>query len=388
MKNNLLSIYIHWPFCESKCPYCDFNSHVLKSISEKNWVDGIVHELNRYKNLLDYQGVKSIFFGGGTPSLMSGSSVDTIINTIQKLWTLNEDCEITLEANPSSSEAARFLDYKNAGVNRLSIGLQALNDKDLKTLGRKHSYQEGLKAYECGLKIFDKVSADLIYARPHQTLDEWQKELHSILHYKPTHLSLYQLTIEPGTLFENLYKRGDLKIPHDQLAYDFYELTDQMTSAQGLHSYEISNYAVSGFESIHNQTYWNYQPYLGVGPGAHSRLSLGTNLPSSTQTYHAIHQYKAPLTWKNSLQANSHADASNIALTPVEMFEEQIMVGLRLKKGILKSQLIRPLNEQEHSHYSHLIKENYAIETDDRLMLTDSGRLLLNSVLGYFLNTD
>lgn len=385
MTSSLFSIYIHWPFCESKCPYCDFNSHVLKSISEESWMNGIIQELQRYQKLIDYKTVKSVFFGGGTPSLISGPTIERIIHTIQKLWNVSTDCEITLEVNPSSSEASRFKDYKTAGVNRLSIGLQALNEKDLKVLGRKHSYTEGLKAYETALPIFDRVSADLIYARPHQTLAEWEKELAFILQYNPTHLSLYQLTIEPGTLFENLYKRGDLKIPHDQLAYDFYKLTHEMTRDAGLHTYEISNYSSQGFESRHNLTYWDYQPYLGVGPGAHSRICLNQ---SKSHYYSAIHQHKAPLTWQNSLQNHQHADASILELTDSEMFEEQIMVGLRLKKGILKKDLLRPFNQSETKRFAHLIKENYAIEAEDYYTLTDSGRLLLNSVLGYFLNTD
>lgn len=385
MTSSLFSIYIHWPFCESKCPYCDFNSHVLKSISEESWMKGIIQELQRYRSILDYKTVKSIFFGGGTPSLISGSTIERIIQTIQKLWSLSPNCEITLEANPSSSEASRFQDYKSAGVNRLSIGLQALSEKDLKTLGRRHSYTEGIKAYEMALPIFDRISADLIYARPHQTLKEWEKELAFILQYNPTHLSLYQLTIEPGTLFENLYKRGDLQIPHDQLAYDFYKLTHEMTLDAGLHAYEISNYSAPDFESRHNLTYWNYQPYLGVGPGAHSRIHIN---PSKPHVYSAIHQHKAPLTWQNSLQEHQHADASILELTDSEMFEEQVMVGLRLKKGILKKDLLRPFSHREAKRFEHLIKENYAIETEDYYTLTPSGRLLLNSVLGYFLNTD
>src|ERR1700742_249717 len=270
-------IYVHWPFCAAKCPYCDFNSHVRTAIDEGGWVDAIERELDWTAQAqgADRPTVETIFFGGGTPSLMQGRSVAHVLEKISRLWRLTNDIEITMEANPASADAARFADYRAAGVNRLSLGMQALNDADLKFLGRLHNAAEAHAALDLAMQNFERVSLDLIYARPGQSDAQWREELKQALAFGTDHLSLYQLTIEPETPYALLHKSGQLQIPNDDIAAGLYETTQELAEAAGLPAYEISNHARPGQESRHNLIYWRYGDYARVGPGAHGRVDLG-----------------------------------------------------------------------------------------------------------------
>ncbi|HZV21807.1 MAG TPA: radical SAM family heme chaperone HemW, partial [Hyphomicrobiales bacterium] len=270
-----LAVYVHWPYCQSKCPYCDFNSHVRRSISEEQFVAAAVWELRHYASQTRGRPVASVFFGGGTPSLMLPQSVGLLLDEIAALWRMQDGCEITLEANPSSVEAQRFAGYRLAGVNRISVGVQSFDEDALRFLGRLHSAAEARQALEIAQRYFDRMSFDLIYARPDQSVGSWRAELASALGLAHGHLSLYQLTIERETAFFDLERRGKLKVPDRELAAGLYELTQEMCEAAGLPAYEISNHAAPGFESRHNLNYWRYGDYAGVGPGAHGRITVG-----------------------------------------------------------------------------------------------------------------
>lgn len=382
--SDVFSLYIHWPFCESKCPYCDFNSHVLRSVSEETWVDAIVAEMTRTHAIMQPRLLRSIFFGGGTPSLMTPCAVEKIITAAITLWPTTPNLEISMEANPGSVEAERFKGYHLAGVNRLSLGIQALNDADLKTLGRKHSVAESLKALSIAQQTFDRVSFDLIYARPHQTLKAWADELSFALSFGTEHLSLYQLTIEPGTAFASIHQRGELVIPAENEAYHLFQLTDTLTTEKGLPSYEISNHARAGAECQHNLTYWHYGDYVGVGPGAHGRIHLNDN-----NARVATQQIKAPELWARAVLEKGTGDQSMMSLTVEEQFQEQLMMGLRLKSGIDQATLVRPFTVDEHNRLSTLQNEGLlapAAHSQQRLQLTAKGLLLLNAVLRYLLD--
>ncbi len=377
----MFSLYIHWPFCESKCPYCDFNSHVLRSVSEEAWVDAIIAELTRTHRMMQSDTLCSIFFGGGTPSLMTPGAVERVITAATMLWQVVPNLEISMEANPGSVEAERFTGYRQAGVNRLSLGIQALNDDDLKTLGRKHSVVEALKALDIAQNTFKRVSFDLIYARPHQTLEAWEKELSFALSFGTEHLSLYQLTIEPGTAFAPLYQRGELVIPAENEAYHLFKLTNMLTQEKGLPTYEISNHARIGAECQHNLTYWNYGDYVGVGPGAHGRIhQIQDGFRVATQ------QIKAPELWARAVTEKGSGDQSVISLTIEEQFQEQLMMGLRLKTGIDQTALVRSFTEKEKERLLMLQTEGLLMpltHAHKRLQLTPKGLLLLNAVLRY-----
>ncbi len=269
-----LAVYIHWPYCELKCPYCDFNSYARRSISEEQYIDAALRELEHYAPQTVGRSITSVFFGGGTPSLMNAASVGAVLDRVAALWPVDADCEITLEANPSSVESARFAGYRAAGVNRVSLGVQSLSDEQLRFLGRLHSAEEARAALQIAGQHFERMSFDLIYARPQQTEAEWRQELLEALNYARGHLSLYQLTIEPQTAFFDLHRRGRLRIPDDDLAAGLYELTQEICEGAGLPAYEVSNHAAPGQESRHNLTYWRYGDYLGIGPGAHGRLHV------------------------------------------------------------------------------------------------------------------
>ena len=417
MMSPTFSLYIHWPFCESKCPYCDFNSHVLRTITEDMWIEAIIHEMTRTRDLMEPRTLRSIFFGGGTPSLMSPEAVAAVINAATTLWPTTPNLEISMEANPGSVEAARFAGYRQAGVNRLSIGIQALNDADLKALGRKHSAAEALKALEIAQNTFDRVSFDLIYARMNQTLDAWRDELATALSFGTEHLSLYQLTIEPGTAFAPLHKRGELVIPEENEAYHLFQLTQEMTEAAGLPGYEVSNHARPGKECQHNLTYWNYGDYVGVGPGAHGRIHLANNRLVSNllknvypadvirgskclDQVRAIHnvkfrkmsndrvatqQIKAPELWHKAVSEKGTGDQSVIELTPEEQFKERLLMGLRLKTGIDVSSLGRAFTESEQNRLLALRNEGLLMTGESRLQLTAKGTLVQNAVLAYVL---
>ncbi|OFW95926.1 MAG: coproporphyrinogen III oxidase, partial [Alphaproteobacteria bacterium RIFCSPHIGHO2_12_FULL_45_9] len=266
-------IYIHWPFCKSKCPYCDFNSHVSEAIDHKRWMQSYLKEIDYWANLTEGRVVDTVFFGGGTPSLMQSETVAEILAHIQKKWRVSNDWEVTLEANPTSFETEKFRDFYAAGVNRVSIGVQSLYEADLKFLGREHSPDQARFAIAEAQKIFPRVSFDLIYARPKQTLDAWRTELSEALQMASGHLSMYQLTIERGTPFHTRHARGEFKIPEQDLAADLYDVTQDMMGQAGYPAYEISNHAIVGQESRHNLIYWRYDDYVGVGPGAHGRLT-------------------------------------------------------------------------------------------------------------------
>src|SRR3954469_24397344 len=321
--DDAFGVYVHWPFCAAKCPYCDFNSHVRTAVDEDGWVDGILSELDWVaENQTVRPVVETIFFGGGTPSLMSGNSVGRILQKIAALWPMANDPEITLEANPASADAARFADYRAAGINRVSLGVQALNDADLKKLGRLHDVAEAKAALKLAMANFSRVSLDLIYARPDQTDAEWRKELQQALSFGTDHLSLYQLTIEPETPYALLHRKGALKIPDDDLAAGLYETTQELTEAVGLPAYEISNHARPGAESRHNLIYWRYGDYAGVGPGAHGRLSLGGGR-TATATI------RQPERWQDAVQKDGRAFADFLEVPDGDAAREHLLMNLR-----------------------------------------------------------
>ncbi len=317
-------VYIHWPFCKAKCPYCDFNSHVRhEAVDHMRFAEALVRELAHMKAIAPDKIVTSIFFGGGTPSLMPPAAVATVLDAIASLWPVASDTEITLEANPTSVEAANFRGYRAAGVNRVSVGVQSLNEADLKALGRQHSPEEALAAFRLAAKIFPRVSFDMIYARPDQSVAAWREELNQALGEQQGHMSLYQLTIEPETRYFDLFQSGKLVIPDDDLAIALYETTQEMTQAAGLQAYEISNHAKPGHESRHNLTYWRYHDYAGVGPGAHGRLNG-----------QALACEKYPESWLKLVEAHGHGLKEFHALTPTEQAPEYLLMGLRISEGI------------------------------------------------------
>ena len=318
-----LALYIHWPFCVSKCPYCDFNSHVRESVDQAAWRAALLQDMAHEAGLLPGRRVGSIFFGGGTPSLMPPVTVAALIAAAEGHWGFTPDVEITLEANPSSVEAARFADLAGAGVNRISLGLQALDDASLVFLGRAHDVAEGLDALETAQRHFDRVSFDLIYARPEQSLDDWQTELGRAISFGTEHLSLYQLTIEPGTRFATLVAQGTLKPVNPDHGADLFELTRQMTAAAGIPAYEISNHARPGRESRHNLTYWRYGDYAGIGPGAHGRRSTLATV-----------RHKKPENWIGAVARNGHGLQTEEQLPPAERAREALMMGMRLGEGV------------------------------------------------------
>jgi oxygen-independent coproporphyrinogen-3 oxidase len=330
--DKMFGIYVHWPFCKSKCPYCDFNSHVSEAVDHTAWREAYTKEIEYTASLTKGREVTSIFFGGGTPSLMEPATVQSILNDIYKNWTVAENVEITLEANPTSIEAQKFIEFKAAGINRVSIGVQSLSDKDLKFLGREHNGSEAVEALKLADSLFDRFSFDLIYARPNQNVDEWCAELTQALNYAKGHLSLYQLTIEQGTPFYIQHGRGDFTIPEQDLAADLYEVTQDIMNAVNMPAYEISNHALAGQESIHNLTYWRYEDYAGIGPGAHGRLTLD-GVKQATRTH------RAPDIWLQRVQENGHGYHDFETVDRQGRFTECLMMGVRLKEGLSISHL-------------------------------------------------
>ncbi|MEH3100829.1 radical SAM family heme chaperone HemW [Sphingomonas adhaesiva] len=318
-----LALYVHWPFCVSKCPYCDFNSHVREQVDQQRWRDALLADLAHEAALLPGCRLGSIFFGGGTPSLMPPSTVAAIIDAATTAWTPGGDVEITLEANPSSVEAARFADLAAAGVNRVSLGLQALDDTALAFLGRAHDVREGLGALDVAQAAFARVSIDLIYARPDQPLAAWEAELARALAFGTEHLSLYQLTIEPGTRFATEAAAGRLTIPDGDAAADLFDLTRAMTAAAGRPAYEISNHARPGAESRHNLAYWRYRDYAGIGPGAHGRRHRLASV-----------RRRKPENWLAAVDRNAHGIESEEPLAPETRAAEALLMGLRLAEGV------------------------------------------------------
>jgi len=377
------AVYVHWPFCLAKCPYCDFNSHVRERIEQDRWRTALLTELDHYAAQAPGRTVTSIFFGGGTPSLMEPATVGAVIDRIAKRWLLDPDIEITLEANPTSVEAHKFQGFRSAGVNRVSLGIQALDDASLKFLGRQHSAGEALEAIELAARNFDRYSFDLIYARPGQTVKSWQAELDRALGFAADHLSVYQLTIEQGTQFATLHARGDFILPDDELAGELYELTQAHLSAAGMPSYEISNHAHPGQASRHNLTYWRYGDYVGVGPGAHGRLTL------DGQKW-ATRQAKAPETWLARVEADGHGTQETEVVEPEARAEEMLMMGLRLAEGIPRQRFRDELGLEAEdlidlTALGHLTEGGFVTLDEHRLAATDAGRQRLNAVLASLL---
>ncbi|WP_425044914.1 radical SAM family heme chaperone HemW [Primorskyibacter sp. S87] len=374
-RNGGFGLYIHWPFCEAKCPYCDFNSHVSRQIDQKQWVDAYLAELSRAAAETPGRVLDSIFFGGGTPSLMDPETVDAIITSARANWSCANSIEITLEANPGSVEAGRFADYRQAGVNRISMGIQALHDDDLRRLGRIHTVNEGLAAFETARNLFDRVSFDLIYARQHQSLADWRSELNSALTLGLDHISLYQLTIEAGTAFGDRYAAGKLRgLPEEELSADMYQVTQEICTKAGLPAYEVSNHALPGSESKHNLIYWRYGDYVGIGPGAHGRMSL-------TNGRFATESFRTPQEWLSKVASGS-GESLRSKLPASEQAQEFLLMGLRLVEGV---DLDRFENLAGHSLdddvLNHLKSLDLLQQSDRRIATTNKGRMVLNGIL-------
>jgi len=374
MNGDPLAVYVHWPFCVSKCPYCDFNSHVRASIDQDAWCNALLADLSHEARLLPDRTLTSIFFGGGTPSLMDPTAVEAIIDAATAHWTSAADIEITMEANPSSVEADRFADLSHAGVNRLSLGLQSFDDGALHFLGRAHSAREGFRALEIGQRSFRRVSFDLIYALPGETEAGWSTTLAQALSLGTKHLSLYQLTIEPGTRFATMVARRDFEPLDPDASAALYELTDAMTSEAGMPSYEISNYARRGQESRHNLTYWRYGDYAGIGPGAHGRR-LGMRTV----------RHRKPENFLSAIARNSHGIAEEAPLSPVQSADEALVMGLRLREGIDAEAIAQRFGRAvivDWSRVERLVASGHLERSGARIRLTASGRLLLDHILG------
>jgi putative oxygen-independent coproporphyrinogen III oxidase len=375
--DDCFAVYVHWPFCAAKCPYCDFNSHVRHGgWDEAAFLSAYLRELETTRALTGPRVVHSIFFGGGTPSLMQPTTTAAILDAIARHWTVEEGAEITLEANPGSVEAARFAGFKSAGVNRVSLGVQSLDDEQLRKLGRIHSVAEAKAALDVARKTFDRFSFDLIYARPGQTLADWRAELAEALTLAGEHLSLYQLTIEPATPFEQLYKAGKLKVPGDELARDLYALTQDMTAERGLPAYEISNHARPGSESRHNLVYWRYGAYAGIGPGAHGRLLIDG-------VRHATQTERNPELWQKRVMREGHGMTERLALTRDEAADEALLMGLRLVEGLDLAVLQRLAGVAPAAATIAKLAELDLVERvgPSRLRATLAGRLVLNAVV-------
>ncbi|HXZ22706.1 MAG TPA: radical SAM family heme chaperone HemW [Pseudolabrys sp.] len=371
------AVYVHWPFCLSKCPYCDFNSHVRHGgVDEARFVRAYEGEIAATAARVPGETVSSIFFGGGTPSLMQPSSVQAILDCIGKHWTIASDVEVTLEANPTSVEATRFRGFRSAGVNRVSLGVQALDDFALRELGRLHTSQEALEAVAVARSIFDRYSFDLIYARPQQTTDAWAAELKRAIAETAEHLSLYQLTIEPATPFFDLRKAGKLNIPGEDLARDLYDLTQTICADAGLPAYEISNHARRGAECRHNLIYWRGHDYAGIGPGAHGRLTIdGRRIATETE--------RRPEGWLMRVEERGTGLTVSEKLTPGETADEYLLMGLRLVEGIDPERYSMISGRKLDSKRISILREEGAVETtaDGRLRVTQSGFPLLDAVV-------
>jgi putative oxygen-independent coproporphyrinogen III oxidase len=370
-----VALYVHWPFCVTKCPYCDFNSHVRESVDQAAWRDALLTDLAFEAARLPGRRLASIFFGGGTPSLMPPATVAAIIEAAQQHWSPEPDLEITLEANPSSVEAGRFASFASAGVNRLSLGVQALDDAALKLLGRPHDVAAALAALDVAQSTFKRVSFDLIYDRPGMTRDSWQAELSRALGFGTTHLSLYQLTIEPGTRFAALHARGQLVLPDEDTSADLFAMTQAITAAAGVPAYEISNHAAPGCESRHNLTYWRYGDYAGIGPGAHGRR-MGV----------ATLRRKKPEHWLAGVNETGHGMESETPLTVAERTTEALVMGLRLAEGLDAARFAARsgtalADAVKPDAVARLVAQGLLISDARSLRLTGAGWPLANAVL-------
>ncbi|MFC0159440.1 radical SAM family heme chaperone HemW [Mameliella alba] len=372
-------LYVHWPFCEAKCPYCDFNSHVVKGIDQARWARALAEEIRRAGAESQGRVLSSIFFGGGTPSLMAPETVAAVIKAARDCWTFANDVEITLEANPRSVEAGRFEGYARAGVNRVSLGVQSLRAEDLKRLGRLHDVDEARAAFGVARSVFDRVSFDLIYARQNQTLEDWRAELSEALEMAVDHMSLYQLTVEEGTAFWDRARAGGLRgLPEEDLAADMFELTQELCQAAGYEAYEVSNHARPGAQSRHNLVYWHYGDWVGVGPGAHGRIGSGATRQSTVA-------WSAPGKWLEQAEAGSGLESRDL-LSLEDQAGEYLMMGLRLTEGLDVERLraldygIAPDAAIRDLQGLGLVEQNGPM-----LRATGQGRLVLNSVIAALL---
>ncbi|MGO9484545.1 MAG: radical SAM family heme chaperone HemW [Rhodomicrobium sp.] len=371
-----LAVYVHWPYCQSKCPYCDFNSYAKRSIGEEEYLKAVIAELGYYAKQTAGRTVASIFFGGGTPSLMAPATVASMLAGIAALWPVAPECEITLEANPSSVEAGRFAGFRAAGVNRVSLGVQSFDDAALRFLGRLHTADEARRALDIAARHFERVNFDLIYARPDQTAEAWQKELVLALDLALGHLSLYQLTIEPETPFFHLHRSGRLQVPSGELSAGLYDLTQELCEAAGLPAYEVSNHAFPGQESRHNLTYWRYGDYVGAGPGAHGRIS-------TAKTKIATAAIRTPGAWAAQVAGRGHGCAEACELSAREQAEEMVLMMLRLSEGLdIQSLQDRTGYRLEPAGLSALQEEALLVREGRHLRATPQGRLVLNSIIG------
>lgn len=375
-------LYVHWPFCESKCPYCDFNSHVVDRVDTDAWTIALVSEIRRVASTTSEEILQTIFFGGGTPSLMAPKTVAAVISAATSAWRTANDLEITMEANPGSVEADRFAAYRTAGVNRVSLGIQSLDDRHLRFLGRKHSVQDATRAIDIAQRTFSRVNLDLIYARQHQTLTDWQSELHQAIRFGTDHLSLYQLTIEDGTVFARRASAGVLPgLPEEDLAVDMFELTQSVCSAAGMPAYEVSNHARSGQESRHNLIYWTGGAYAGVGPGAHGRLGHGLHRQ-------ATEALRLPSAWLESVQKRQTGELPAVVLTPDDIRDEALLMGLRISDGVPLDRLFAlGIDVDRWPALDDLRSEGYLLLQDGHLRTTKSGRMLLNQVISRLSDT-
>ena len=370
-------IYVHWPFCAAKCPYCDFNSHVRhQPVDQARFAAAFATEMATMRARTGPREVTSIFLGGGTPSLMEPATVGAVLEAVAKNWTVPEGIEVTLEANPSSVEAARFRGYRDAGVNRVSLGVQALNDEDLRFLGRLHNVDQALHAIELARETFPRLSFDLIYARPGQTLEAWEKELARAIGHAADHLSLYQLTIEEGTRFHLLHQAGKFVLPEPELAADLYQVTQEVTAAHGLPAYEISNHARPGAQSRHNLIYWRYGEYVGIGPGAHGRfIENGRRIVTFTE--------KSPEGWASLVEEKGHGIIGGELLTRDEEADEYLLMGLRLVEGIDLVRYEKLAGRPLSSHRIAMLQEENLVEPvgNAGLRVTPSGMIVLDAVV-------
>ncbi|NRA89121.1 MAG: coproporphyrinogen III oxidase [Rhizobiales bacterium] len=378
-------IYVHWPFCAAKCPYCDFNSHVRRQgVDEARFVAAYLKELEYMRNLAPNRTVSSVFFGGGTPSLMSGKAVGAILDKIAQLWPISSNVEISLEANPTSIDSQNFAAYRAAGVNRISIGVQAMNDVDLRKLGRMHSVDEARKSIKLAQSIFDRISFDLIYARPHQSVQNWQDELKQAIEMGTDHLSLYQLTIEGGTRFADLYKLGKIDMPSDDHARKLYDVTQDICADYGLYNYEISNYAKTGEECRHNLLYWRYDEYAAVGAGAHSRL-----ISDNSNLRHARVDQRQPEKWLEMVEQQGHAFIDVEELDKDAQAVEYLLMCLRLREGVSLKKFEQlggyPLDAQK---IEKMVAAKLLIHQVDaqRIKTTEEGLRLTDYIIGQLIH--
>lgn len=364
-------LYVHWPFCQAKCPYCDFNSHVAASVDQDRWKRALVSEIRRLSEDVPGRVLDSVFFGGGTPSLMEPDTVAAILEAARTGWSASNQIEITLEANPTSVEADKFRAFRDVGINRVSVGIQALNDADLKALGRLHTVAEAKAAYDIARNTFERTSFDLIYARQYQTLQDWERELQEALVMADGHLSLYQLTIEDNTAFGDRFARGRLPgLPVEDLSADMFDLTQVLTQEAGLPAYEISNHARKDQESRHNLIYWRSGDWAAIGPGAHGRLTIEDQRI-------ATEAHLQPGKWLQAVEGEGTGEIKREVLLPSEFDEERIMMGLRMTQG-LPASLLKLANNLK---IKDLIENGLIRQHGERISLTEKGRPLLNAIL-------